>query len=131
MGSSYSYQPLSAASEIRILELDSADAPSAPLHASLAHEPLDQITPYEALSYTWGADVFPHQLHIGPESHTINITSNLHSALQHLRPRTGPPRRLWIDALCINQADPDEKSKQIPLMAAIYRDATKVIAWLG
>ncbi|KAI8940602.1 hypothetical protein NX059_001875 [Plenodomus lindquistii] len=39
--------------------------------------------------------------------------------------------KLWADALCINQGDDDEKSKQIPLMRQIFRGSRRVLAWLG
>src|SRR5437762_5991839 len=46
---------------------------------------------YQALSYTWGAPEFPKSLHVlqadGPPAGAINITENLHSALQDLRKR--------------------------------------------
>jgi hypothetical protein len=38
---------------------------------------------------------------------------------------------LWIDAICINQNDNDEKSQQVPLMADIYSLATATDIWLG
>ncbi|KAK0641891.1 heterokaryon incompatibility protein-domain-containing protein [Cercophora newfieldiana] len=38
---------------------------------------------------------------------------------------------LWVDALCINQADIPERNKQVKRMAQIYRRARKVVAWLG
>jgi hypothetical protein len=38
---------------------------------------------------------------------------------------------LWIDAVCINQEDPNEKETQISLMGDIYSNAATVIAWLG
>jgi hypothetical protein len=37
---------------------------------------------------------------------------------------------MGIVAICINQNDPDEKSEQVPMMGEIYRQATKVYAWL-
>lgn len=37
----------------------------------------------------------------------------------------------WIDAICINQKDKMEKSKQVRLMESIYRSANRVIVWLG
>ncbi|EUC32189.1 hypothetical protein COCCADRAFT_37857 [Bipolaris zeicola 26-R-13] len=40
-------------------------------------------------------------------------------------------RRLWIDAICINQADAEEKTLQVPLMRSIYTATLKVHAWLG
>ncbi|KAK4155829.1 heterokaryon incompatibility protein-domain-containing protein [Chaetomidium leptoderma] len=38
---------------------------------------------------------------------------------------------IWIDALCINQADTAEKNAQVPLMSRIYRQAEQVPIWLG
>lgn len=40
-------------------------------------------------------------------------------------------RLFWIDAVCINQKDREEKSAQLPLMTAIYKRASRVIVWLG
>ncbi|KAK3934439.1 heterokaryon incompatibility protein-domain-containing protein [Diplogelasinospora grovesii] len=39
--------------------------------------------------------------------------------------------RFWIDAVCINQADENEKATQIPLMGKIYAHAARVLGWLG
>lgn len=40
-------------------------------------------------------------------------------------------RDLWVDALCINQADTTEKSAQINLMPQIYGSAARTLIWLG
>jgi hypothetical protein len=37
---------------------------------------------------------------------------------------------IWIDAICINQADDAEKSKQVARMDIVYR-APKTLVWLG
>jgi hypothetical protein len=50
--------------------------------------------------------------------------------LRHLRKISGS-RYLWIDAICLNQADDAEKATQIPLMGEIYGQARKVRIWLG
>jgi hypothetical protein len=60
----------------------------------------------------------------------IKITANLHSALSRFR-LNSHNRCFWADAVCINQVDPEEKSRQIPLMPRIYRNASKVLVWLG
>jgi len=41
------------------------------------------------------------------------------------------PSNLWIDAICIDQANLDERSQQVGLMHEIYTKASSVIAWLG
>ncbi|PMD38576.1 HET-domain-containing protein [Hyaloscypha variabilis F] len=63
-------------------------------------------------------------------SSTFSVSSNLHSALLRLRLRS-EARVLWIDAICINQADNDEKSIQIRKMGSIYSNAQRVVVWLG
>jgi hypothetical protein len=40
-------------------------------------------------------------------------------------------RFFWIDSICIDQSNPDEKDIQIPLMRQIYGTADRVIAYLG
>jgi hypothetical protein len=61
---------------------------------------------------------------------TVPITQNLALALRHLRQQL-EPRVLWVDALCIDQFNNDEKSKQVALMGLIYSSANRVIVWLG
>jgi hypothetical protein len=38
---------------------------------------------------------------------------------------------IWVDAICINQDDEDEKMAQILLMKDIYSHAETVYIWLG
>jgi hypothetical protein len=40
-------------------------------------------------------------------------------------------RYLWIDQLCIDQDNNVEKGPQIQLMGDIYRNAERVVIWLG
>jgi hypothetical protein len=60
----------------------------------------------------------------------LHITPNLASALRRFRTMSCL-RWIWADAVCINQHDAAEKALQIPLMAQIYREASRVVAWLG
>lgn len=93
---------------------------------------------YEALSYTWGSTENSKRLWTeSPASNAlptreafIFITQNLHEALLHLRYLI-KTRVLWIDAVCINQKDLEERSIQVPLMSSIYRDSKRTILWLG
>lgn len=84
--------------------------------------------PYEALSYTWGG--------IGKQSHIIvngkgmQVTNNLYQALLHLR-HSDRERYLWIDAICIDQSNNKERGHQVNLMSTIYKNAERVLVWLG
>ena len=87
---------------------------------------------YEALSYCWGSNEQPKNT-IWINGHPFVVLSNLYAALTQLRKPTST-RKLWIDAICINQVGDEgkaEKNTQIPLMSRIYHQATRVIVWLG
>lgn len=84
------------------------------------------IDPYDALSYTWGDHEKNECINVAGKD--LPITWNLFSALRSLRRRH---RRLWIDAICINQNDPREREEQVRGMAKIYQRARKVVIWLG
>jgi hypothetical protein len=60
----------------------------------------------------------------------LQVPTNLALALQHLR-RERHSRTLWIDALCINQANKDEKRMQIQRMDWVYANASPIVVWLG
>jgi Heterokaryon incompatibility protein (HET) len=84
--------------------------------------------PYEALSYVWG-DSERRKSMILNNQH-FAITPNLYTALQHIRSETSN-RFLWIDAICINQADKSERNYQLSIMGDIYKCAQQVVNWLG
>jgi hypothetical protein len=60
----------------------------------------------------------------------LSISRNLDLALRYIRHKS-TPRLIWIDAICINQMNREEKSSQVALMGLIYSQADSVIAWLG
>lgn len=84
---------------------------------------------YTALSYTWGDPKVRTPILIDGQS--VRVTMNLEAALQHLRKGISEPLVLWVDAICINQDDEVEKSKQVTHMRDIYSKADSVITWLG
>lgn len=122
---SFSYRPISG--DIRLLTIQPGHR-DASLACQLQDVVLNEQPAYEALSYTWGDanDRRPITL----DGFPWDVTANLDCALRHLR-HQDKPRIMWIDALCINQADMDEKAEQIPKMRIIYTSATKVVIWLG
>ncbi|KAF2025423.1 HET-domain-containing protein [Setomelanomma holmii] len=82
---------------------------------------------FNALSYVWGDVADPAC--ISMDGASFWVTRNLFDALKCLRQRD-EARTFWIDAICINQTDPDEKKSQIALMRRIYRQAEQVIAFV-
>ena len=91
-----------------------------------------QIPKYEALSYAWGSneisvDICVEELE---EVRTLAVTLNLAEALQYLR-HEEKSRILWIDAICVDQQNVEERGHQVSRMADIYRVASPVIVWLG
>jgi hypothetical protein len=60
----------------------------------------------------------------------LSMTANLAAGLRQLR-FLDRNRRLWVDAICINQKDNDEKGPQVALMAQVFRNAECVLVWLG
>lgn len=99
---------------------------------------LDSCPEYHALSYTWGNPKDTNLIDVN--RHAMLVTSNLYTALRHLR-QLGKPNydgtksiadlTFWVDAICINQQDVKEKSDQVPRMKDIYCSAESVICWLG
>jgi hypothetical protein len=102
---------------------------------SLPKEDVADELKFEALSYTWGdadiSDFAEVDLSGSKEERaTLGLRPNLAAALRHLRLRDRV-RVLWIDAICINQEDIEERNEQVKRMSHIYSSAYKVIAWLG
>lgn len=82
-------------------------------------------------SYAWGSRDEPVHIEVGSSgTHTLSVTRNLGTALLYLRYHDRP-RKLWIDAICVNQNDLEERSRQVPRMSDIYSKASRVVVWLG
>ncbi|KAI9770503.1 MAG: hypothetical protein M1839_003184 [Geoglossum umbratile] len=151
------YRPLDQSrQEIRLLR-QSSSIWSETLEYELIHYPFGQEQPYLALSYVWGQQEL--QQTISVDEKTVSVSTNLWAALRSLRDasRTTTDKEesssdrlgsmdyiakamqpilrdapgIWVDALCINQSDLGEKSRQIKLMPQIYKNASIIILWLG
>ncbi|KAH8897604.1 HET-domain-containing protein, partial [Thozetella sp. PMI_491] len=82
---------------------------------------------YEALSYVWGNASDRRRIWL--DNTPFYATANLEHALRFIRQPY--PRTLWIDAICVNQEDLDERSSQVQLMRRTYREASNVVFWIG
>ncbi|OAL00971.1 HET-domain-containing protein [Phaeosphaeriaceae sp. SRC1lsM3a] len=103
--------------------------------------------PYCALSYHWGEGPYDNTVFVQKDATSqtlrtiedvvnakrlkkLKIKPNLYEALKMLRDEKAVVS-LWVDALCINQFDEDEKNEQVCKMQLIYSKAYNVSIWLG
>lgn len=128
----YQAWSLAQSSQTRVLLLNPSAQGDAQLTASFEvidlKDGIHETLQYEALSYVWGQSDASRVIRIG--SHSLPITEHLHGILTYLRLIAGP-RRLWIDAICINQQNDVEKAAQVACMARIYSKADRVLAWVA
>jgi len=135
----YRYTRLPGKRYIRILELKN------PWHATQTQTHQDNVIqcelhtvsldkhvlmfPYRAMSYSWDDQKMDRHVLISGNQKKLAVTKNCEDILRHmlLRGRL----YIWIDAICIDQSSPEEKSLQIPLMTEIYQRAHTVNIWLG
>lgn len=93
-----------------------------------------QALAYNALSYEWGDPQQPRhwmRLNNGYVSIRQNLFDFLKTARSKLQSEPNLGKHLWIDALCIDQENVEEKGHQIGLMGELYRRASTVYVWLG
>ncbi|KAJ3546964.1 hypothetical protein NM208_g1736 [Fusarium decemcellulare] len=124
---SYQYQPLTKTNSIRVLELHPG-RPGDILRFDLNEVQLNVNASFEALSYEWQDKVGTVPVQCNNEQ--LLVTPNCKAAMERLR-LDSRPRYLWIDAICINQANTKERNQQVAMMTDIYRAATTVLMWLG
>ena len=78
------------------------------------------MPPYAAISHTWADQLFapgvPFQETLGRKA----IACLSDTEYKHID-------YCWIDTLCIDQSDPEDKQRQIPLMGDIYGNAAVVV----
>ena len=85
---------------------------------------VNNAPPYEALSYCWGNPA--QRFRIDCAQFTLAVTENAFLALTYLR-LPDAPRLLWIDQLCIDQQNHQERSYQVSIMKLIYRKAARTL----
>jgi hypothetical protein len=148
----YRYAPLPGPRAFRVLVLLPGQ-PNSRLECQLNTHDLDapaSAGSYTAVSYTWGASKydrlvikgeqipFNHPLHgtvdirhpVYCGDKRILVSTNLYNLLRRMRD-TDDGIALWIDAICINQDDFQERARQVMLMRDIYSRADNVVLWMG
>ncbi|KAI4867569.1 heterokaryon incompatibility protein-domain-containing protein [Hypoxylon rubiginosum] len=122
------YKPLVGSMPIRLLRLHPG-TPDDDLNAELIPTSIEEAEgQYEATLYTWGSPVDPQRMTCNGLN--VIIQKNAFDMLSDLR-RTDQARTVWIDAICIDQSNIEERASQVSIMHHIYRRAERVVIWLG
>ena len=130
----YCSKPLTS-DEIRLIKVScQRSGDDACVSSTLETHTLTKLPTYAALSYCWGDPAaLTHEIYL--DDIVLKVTANLHAAfylfLRQCALAGRPQSWIWVDAICINQADAQEKSAQIRNMPSIYSSAIVVFIWLG
>jgi hypothetical protein len=132
----YEYRPIDLKGKaFRLLRLRKGvgsdiecDLISTQLYDENSKEYLKNHIHYEAVSYTWG--IIDLSASIKVDGKKFGVTENLYLALQYLS-TDEDDRILWIDAICIDQSNREERGHQVRQMGRIYSQADRVVIWLG
>ena len=115
--------------QIRLLTLSPALRQSDPIVCNLHVVSLEGEKPiYEAISYVWGDPKVTVPIEVS--NRPFQVTANLATALRRFR-NVGGRRILWVDAICIDQSNDQERGHQVGLMGHLYSRARRVLVWLG
>ncbi|KAH3971735.1 hypothetical protein HBH98_126210 [Parastagonospora nodorum] len=97
---------------------------------------LDDVPAFYTLSHCWGCERQEYTFTI--EGHTLKISKHLADGLQCLQQLAGvhsslspPLQYVWIDCICIDQTNLNERATQVRLMGTIYSRAIRTLIWLG
>jgi len=128
------YKPALKHDQFRLLRLSCVNDDHHPIHGELETYPDDDCPEYETVSYLWGGENGDarqrHPIFLGPYWDVLLQTENCHDMLRYLRPNRGI-RLVWVDAICINQDDDQERGHQVSKMATIYKTCSRVVVYLG
>ncbi|KAJ6032508.1 hypothetical protein N7540_003240 [Penicillium herquei] len=137
----YNDHPLQRPDSIRLVHMTLHSATmNGIIELNMTTAALSEKPKYFALSYTWDSpmdeshtsfeayETAPH--YIKCSGILLQIRRNLYDALWQLRVKQ-EYTPLWIDAVCIDQENDEERKSQLSLMPSIYCEASCVIIWLG
>ncbi|KAK5746476.1 hypothetical protein LTR17_000856 [Elasticomyces elasticus] len=123
----------------RLIVVQPASNTNAPVRISFAVTTLANPRAYCGFSYAWGP-THTDGSHLTDtvylDSLPLRVTGHLHNAFKNIRRHahrvcSTDLLTFWIDTLCINQQDVDERNSQVMLMGRIYARARAVLLWIG
>jgi hypothetical protein len=120
-----------ARTQIRLLSFQSGSGAD-PIACDYTVHSFSDPLEYIGISYTWGDPTPTNTITI--EGQSIQVHKNCFEALWQAR-HNYPPlfgiQHFWIDALCIDQSNVQEKSLQVQAMSLIFGCAARVAVSLG
>jgi hypothetical protein len=123
--------------EIRLLTVLPSRNDSDPISCLLNVVSLNDEPRYSALSYVWGSLDSEEGITVNGQF-LYQARENLVLFLRFFRrcltsgvSNDNPPNYIWVDAICIDQANVEERNQQVNLMPIVYSGATQVMSWLG
>ncbi len=116
---------------IRLLEILPAVDPSTRIQCRLFGTALEEAPPFAALSYVWG-NMTDGKAVIMVEGHAFHVSMSQFILLRSMRSRNEDLHpAIWIDALCINQQENEERQAQVKIMGDVYAQAREVVVGLS
>jgi hypothetical protein len=123
----YEYGPLDPTTQqIRLMHVRKNE--QGVIHCSLTTFSLESLPPYVSLSYVWGPPTPIHRINLNDGY--LDIRENLFNFLDEYC-NEEQKQYIWIDQICINQRDTQERGHQVGMMAQVYSQALYVVVWLG
>ena len=124
------YRPLDAnRREIRLLILKKRSHSSmGRVEANLVYTSLACPIAYETVSYCWGDPSLRASILVN--GRLVDVPASAETMLSTVS-NDNKERTVWIDAVCINQNDKDERGHQVSIMGSIYRQCTRNLIYLG
>lgn len=124
----YTYRPLDDSLRSFRLAILHPGSSLDPLKCSIHQARLDAVPPYHTVSYSWGNA--SDQANVELDGMNCIVPETAAAALRRIRlPQL--TRHVWIDAVCIDQANRREREDQVSIMRKIYSQSCGNIVFLG
>ncbi|KAH8900664.1 hypothetical protein GQ53DRAFT_863218 [Thozetella sp. PMI_491] len=116
---------------IRLLRLEPSPTEGAMLACWFMDSRLSRSLPYEVLTGFWGDSTERRTETILINGGAAALTRPLADALRRVTPCIHSPRLLWVQAVCINHGDIQERNAQVRMLRTILQSSQRLLVWLG
>lgn len=123
------------ARQIRLVRIDKECDQGSPINLTLRFVYLDAGEKYNALSYAWGDPPADQEIIVTDDfaSGSFFVRQNLYDYLMAARTSTNEWSEgwIWIDQICIDQDNHEERCHQVHQMANLYSQTQTTVVWPG